>query len=90
MANVSIYEFIMLICFGASWPMAILKTYTSKNVKGKSLLFSTLIILGYCAGMAHKIFYAKWDWVGYLYIVNTLMVLIDVILVIRYRYYSKQ
>lgn len=88
--NVSIYEFIMLICFGASWPMAILKTYTSKSVKGKSLVFSTLIILGYCAGIAHKISCGKWDWVGYLYIVNIAMVLVDLLLVIKYRFYSKQ
>ena len=35
----SIFEAIMLICFGASWPAAVYKTYTTKNVEGKSLLF---------------------------------------------------
>ena len=52
----SIFEAIMLICFGASWPAAVYKTYTTKNVESKSLLFMSLIILGYLAGMAHTFF----------------------------------
>ena len=83
----SIYEALMLFAFGASWPLAIIKTYTSKNPAGKSLLFSVLIIAGYLCGIAHKAFYGKWDIVGYLYIVNLLMVAFDLYLVIFYRHF---
>ncbi len=87
--NFSIFEFIMLVAFGFSWPAAIYKTYKSKNPAGKSLFFATLVIIGYLAGVAHKIVY-KWDWVAYLYILNTLMVLTDTVLVLYYRYWKKR
>ena len=45
----SIFEAIMLICFGFSWPFAIVKTVRVKNPTGKSYLFMTLIIIGYIA-----------------------------------------
>ena len=37
--NFSVWEVIMLICFGFSWPFAILKTVRVKNPAGKSYLF---------------------------------------------------
>jgi len=43
----SIYEIIMLICFGAAWPFAIYKSYTSKSVLGKSALFLVIVLVGY-------------------------------------------
>ena len=43
----SIFEALMLICFGASWPFAIIKTIRAKNPAGKSYLFSVLVIIGY-------------------------------------------
>ena len=33
-------EAAMLICFGASWPFAIIKTVRAKNPAGKSYLFA--------------------------------------------------
>ena len=33
-----VFEMIMLICFGASWPFALLKTIRVKNPAGKSRL----------------------------------------------------
>ena len=53
--SMSIYEALMLICFGASWPFAVIKTYKTKAVKGKSRLFLSLIIIGYIFGMINKI-----------------------------------
>ena len=40
----SIFEAGMMVCFGASWPIAALKTYKCKCVHGKSLKFSLLIL----------------------------------------------
>ena len=80
----SIFEAGMLLCFGASWPAAVVKTYKTKNVKGKSKLFLWLVILGYVFGMLHKILY-NFDLVFYLYVLNLLLVASDLVLVYRYR-----
>jgi len=82
--HLSIFEIGMLICFGASWPFAVAKTYKTKNVKGKSILFLSLILIGYLFGMLHKIFFSP-DPVIYLYLANGLLVLADMILYFRYK-----
>ncbi len=65
----SIFEIIMLISFGAAWPLSIWKSFKSKSAKGKSLPFMIIIGLGYVAGMLHKVFY-NFDLVFYLYLLN--------------------
>jgi len=75
----SIFEAVMLICFGASWPLAIYKTYKSKNPMGKSLPFLYLIFIGYASGICHK-FFIDYNWIISLYIINLLMVGIDIFL----------
>jgi len=80
----SIFEALMLICFGASWPFAVAKTYRTKNVKGKSKLFAWLVIIGYACGIVHKIKY-NYDIVLYLYVINLLLVSTDLALVYKYR-----
>ena len=75
----SIFEILMLACFGAAWPVSIWKSVKSKSIKGKSLPFMIIIGLGYAAGMLHKIIY-NFDPVFYLYLLNFLMVGTDVIL----------
>ena len=78
-----VFEAVMLFCFGASWPLAIYKTYKSKNPVGKSLPFLYLVFIGYASGILHKYLHA-YNWVIYLYVVNLLMVATDIILT---RYY---
>ena len=84
MKSMSIFEAGMLICFGASWPFAVLKTYKTKNVKGKSRLFLSLIILGYICGIINKILYSM-DIVIWLYVLNLILVSADAVLVILYK-----
>ena len=79
----SIAEIVMLVCFGISWPVSIAKSLRTKNVSGKSPLFMGLIATGYVAGIVHK-YYFDWNWVAALYLLNLILVLID--LVIYYRY----
>jgi len=76
------FEIIMLICFGAAWPVSIYKSYTSKKVEGKSVAFLFIIVVGYIAGIIHKLLYSP-DAVIYLYILNSLMVSIDIALYYR-------
>lgn len=78
----SIFEIIMLICFGAAWPVSIYKTYTSKSTAGKSVIFLIVIMVGYVAGIIHKFFYSQ-DWVIFLYMLNLTMVFTDTMLFLR-------
>ena len=80
----SVFEIMMLLCFGAAWPFSIYKSYTSRSVEGKSLLFLLIVFFGYIAGILHKIFY-NMDHVIYLYTLNMLMVGADVLLYLRNR-----
>jgi hypothetical protein len=73
----SIFEAIMLICFGFAWPFSIYKSAKSKTAKGKSLLFLIVILLGYISGVTHKLLYSR-DIALIFYIINTIMVLIDI------------
>ena len=79
----SIFEVIMLTCFGISWPFAIVKTIRAKNPAGKSYSFAVLIIIGYVAGCCHKIFY-HWDWVFFQYLALLLLVTTDTLLCLYY------
>jgi hypothetical protein len=69
----------MLLCFGVSWPVAIYKTYKTKNPVGKSVPFLYLVFVGYLAGCVHKVWY-NFDHVLWLYVLNTAMVAFDLIL----------
>ena len=82
--SMSIFEAGMLICFGASWPFAVRKTYKTKSVKGKSRLFLSLIILGYIFGMINKILNSV-DIVFWLYVINLLLVGTDLVFCLIYR-----
>ena len=82
--SMSFWEAGMLICFGASWPFAVMKTYKSKCVKGKSRLFLSLIIIGYLCGIINKILNSM-DIVFWLYIINLLLVSTDFVFCLMYR-----
>jgi hypothetical protein len=84
----SIFEIIMLLCFGAAWPISISKSIKSKSTKGKSVVFLYILVLGYIAGIIHKILYSP-DLVIYLYILNAVMVSVDITLFYRNRRYEK-
>jgi hypothetical protein len=73
----SIFEAIMLICFGLAWPVNIYKSLKSRTTKGKSVAFLMAVQLGYVSGIINKILYSR-DIVMVLYIINLIMVSIDV------------
>ncbi|MBF0457891.1 MAG: hypothetical protein HQK99_08360 [Nitrospirae bacterium] len=78
----SIFEMTMLVCFGSAWPFSIYKTYKSGKNEGKSICFLFIVLLGYLSGITHKFLYC-FDAVIYLYIMNCLMVIIDILLYFR-------
>ena len=77
-----IFEVLMLLCFGAAWPTSIYKSYTTRSAKGKSVVFLFIILLGYVSGVVNKLINSP-DYVMYLYILNFVMVSIDVVLYFR-------
>lgn len=78
----SIFEVLMLLCFGASWPVSIYKSWTSRKTGGKSVCFLFLVVIGYCCGIMHKIIYRP-DMAVILYALNAVMVSADIVLFFR-------
>ena len=86
----ALFETIMLICFGLSWPISVWKSWTSRTAKGKSVFFTYAIILGYLSGILGKIVSGNINYVLALYVLNTLMVATDVVLYYRNRRLDRQ
>lgn len=92
-----ILEIIMIVSFGASWPMNVIKSYKARSAKGKSLAFLLLIFFGYIAGITSKFmneaymasFSEKW-YVLFFYFLNLFMVGVDIILYLRNRQLDKR
>ncbi|PYG87840.1 hypothetical protein LY28_01860 [Ruminiclostridium sufflavum DSM 19573] len=78
----SIFEALMLLSFGAAWPIQLYKSYTSRKTAGKSIAFSYVVLFGYISGITHKLLYSR-DIVLGLYFLNLVMVLCDMLLYYR-------
>lgn len=85
----SIFESIMLICFGISWPISVYKSITSKSTKGKSCVFIIAILIGYISGITGKIVGGNINYVLALYILNFCVVSTDLVLYFRNRKLEK-
>jgi len=83
-------EIIMIVSFGASWPLNVIKSYKARTTKGKSLAFLCLIFFGYIAGISSKLinpvymasFSTKW-YVLFFYVLNFIMVGADLLMYAR-------
>jgi len=92
-----IFEVIMIVSFGASWPLNVIKSYKSRTAKGKSLAFLCLIFFGYIAGIISKFINEaymasiseKW-YVLFFYFLNLIMVGTDLCLYFRNRKLDKK
>lgn len=78
----SIFEALMLISFGLAWPSSIYKSIKSKSTLGKSAAFTVIVLIGYICGILNKIFY-RFDYVIILYIINLIMISVDLCLYFR-------
>lgn len=85
-----IFESLMVVSFGISWPLSILKSYRSKTTKGKSLLFICFILAGYAFGITSKITAGTITYVLTFYIINFIMVFIDLCLYFRNMRYDQE
>ena len=80
-----LFETIMLVCFGLSWPFNIAKSLRSGTAKGKSLQFEICIVIGYLFGIAGKFIGGNVTYVLVVYILDVLMVCTDIVLTCRNR-----
>ena len=77
-------EVCMIVAFGCSWPMNVIKSWKARTVKGKSLAFLLLILFGYICGITGKLIAPTFKWyVLFFYVLNFLMVSADLVLYIR-------
>ena len=85
-----LFEILMVVSFGASWPFNVIKSFKTRTAKGKSPVFLLLILFGYVAGIISKLinpiymasFTDKW-YVLFFYVLNFIMVSADFILFLR-------
>ena len=75
-----IFEFIMLTCFGLSWPISVYKSIKSKSTQGKSIVFIIAIIIGYISGIIGKIVNHQLTYVLIIYCFNLIVVSVDLVL----------
>ena len=85
-----IFEAAMVICFGISWPLSIVKSLKSKTAKGKSLIFMLFIFVGYIFGISAKLVANNITYVFVFYVINLLMVGFDICLYFRNRKLDKK
>ena len=71
---IEIFESVMLICFGLSWPMSVVKNIRAHSAKAMSLPFILLIIIGYIAGITAKICAGNYSFVLLIYGINLMFV----------------
>lgn len=81
--QINILEAIMLVCWGLSWPVSVIKALRTKIVHGKSPIFMSLIAVGYLCGIISKSLYSR-DYLILLYILNLSMILTDLYLYRKY------
>ena len=78
--QMQIFEFIMLACFGLSWPISVYKSIKSKSTQGKSIVFIIAIIIGYISGIIGKIVNHQLTYVLIIYCFNLIVVSVDLVL----------
>lgn len=79
-------ETFMLVCFGLSWPINVLKAIKARSAKSMSLPFILLIISGYIAGISAKLLSHQMNYVLVVYFINLAIVFINLIVYFRNRH----
>ncbi len=90
-------EIIMIVSFGFSWPLNVIKSIRARTTKGKSLAFLLLIFFGYIAGISSKLvnpvymseISEKW-YVLFFYVLNFIMVGLDLLVYVRNKRLDKK
>ncbi len=92
-----LFEILMIVSFGISWPMNLVKAIKSRTTRGMSLPFYCLIFSGYIAGIISKFinptymasFSTKW-YVLIFYFLNLIMVGAIIVVYFRNKRFDKE
>ena len=84
------FEMLMVVSFGISWPISIVKAIKSRTAEGKSILFSCFIWGGYVFGVISKLLQSSLTYVFVFYIINLVSVSVDIGLYFRNRRYDRK
>ena len=79
----SILETLMIVSFGLSWPLSIMRSYRSCSTKGKSLFFMCFILFGYICGITSKTISGTYNLAYWFYFPNVILVFTDICLYFR-------
>lgn len=79
----SLLEAVMMLCFGLSWPINVIKAYKARTAKGTSLPFILLITFGYLAGITAKIVSGQINYVLAVYLFNLAVVALNIAVYFR-------
>ncbi len=79
----SLLETVMLVCFGLSWPINVMKAIKARTAKNMSLPFILLIISGYVAGITAKIMSNQLNYVLIVYFINLAIVTVNLAVYFR-------
>ena len=79
-----VFELVMIVCFGVSWPLNIYKAWKARTTKGSSVQFYFLILIGYLFGIASKVIKLNQGistpgYVWFFYILNSVIVTLGII-----------
>ena len=77
----SIFELLFFALIACAWPISITRMIRNKSTKGKSIFFSSIVLLGYTFGIIHKCVYDL-DVVLVVYILNFVLVAVDTVVFI--------
>ncbi len=85
-----VFELLMIVCFGVSWPLNILKAWKARTAKGSSVQFYFLILIGYLFGIASKAIklsrgVATPGYVWFFYVLNSVIVTVGIAVWFRNR-----
>jgi hypothetical protein len=97
----SIMEMMMVVCFGISWPLNIIKAWRARMAKGTSLMFYFFIWIGYVFALIGKFvtialnspqpWYETVRWyVMFFYVLNIVMVSVGIGIYFRNKLLDKE
>ena len=84
------FEALMLVCFGLSWPISLIKNIKANTAKNMSFRFTLLIILGYLAGISAKLMSRTINYVFVIYIINLVVVCMNLVVYFVNKSYDKE
>ena len=83
-----IFEAAMLVCFAASWPFNLRKAFRARTNVGTSILFMSIVLVGYVCGVINKLINDDISYVLAFYLLDIALVSTGVLIYLRNKKYD--